>query len=87
MRSAFIFMLVIFIFIPSPFIFITVRLIFKPIPFIFIPIRFTYMVVRNVNLKGMKTKSGNREKKGHHITAVSRNGEAWDLSEIGKVFN
>ena len=29
----------------------------------------------------------NKKNKNHRTTAVSKNGEAWELSEIGKVIN
>jgi hypothetical protein len=39
------------------------------------------------NLKEKKEITKLMEKKKQQLTAVSRNGEARDLSEIGKVFN
>ena len=46
-----------------------------PIRFIFILIRLAYTESRNRNITGLKNRSGTRKKNGHHITAVTRNGE------------
>jgi hypothetical protein len=53
------------------------------------------ITITNAKLKFINTKIKNRSaenlksnsKERHHITAVSRNGEARDLLEIGKVIN
>jgi hypothetical protein len=51
------------------------------------PFRLIFKESRNRNIAGLQNRSGTRKKNGHHITAVSRNGEARDLSEFGKVIN
>ena len=38
-------------------------------------IRLAYIQSRNKNITKLKNNSGTRKKKGHHITAVTRNGE------------
>ena len=70
MRSAFIYLLVMFMFIQHPFIFIAIRLIFIPIRFIYMPFRLAFKESRNRNIAGWQNRSGKRKKNGHHITAV-----------------
>ena len=53
-----------------------------PIRFIFILIRLAYTESRNRNITGLKNRSGTRKKNGHHITAVTRNGEKFAKNDV-----
>ena len=70
MRSALIYLLVIFIFILPPFIFIAIRLIFMPVRFVYILIRLAFIERRNRNIAGWKTELKTKFVHGQHITAV-----------------